>query len=56
MSDYDEDREEEARRDAIDERRARRTGCACFAPGEAPGMCPGQSNCPLCDTNEGEDE
>lgn len=22
-------------------------GCACFAPGEASGTCPGRENCPM---------
>ena len=53
---YLDDREEEARCDAIDERRrmARLTTCACFGPGEAPGHCPGQASCPMCETDEGE--
>ena len=28
-------------------------GCACFAPGEAPGTCPGRENCPI--ENDGDE-
>jgi len=41
------------------QRRARaNAGCACFKPGEGPGVCPGRDRCPLCqpDTDEGDDE
>lgn len=31
------------------------TGCLCFAPGEAPGSCPGPDACPLCNDEEDED-
>lgn len=45
---------EDERADALDDARAeqprRRTGCACFAPGEASGTCPGPDRCPMaCD-------
>lgn len=30
--------------------------CLCFPSGEAPGYCPGRSNCPLCKADEPEDE
>jgi hypothetical protein len=48
--------------DYDDERQPKkRTGCACFGPGEASGKCPGQQNCPMCqddieDVDDIEDE
>lgn len=33
----------------------RRAGCACFAPGEASGTCPGQENCPMARDEPTED-
>jgi hypothetical protein len=44
--DYDDDRYEDARRDAIDERRARFNGCKCGNP-DMPGYCPGWRSCPM---------
>lgn len=39
--------------DAREAEPRRRTGCACFAPGEASGTCPGQAACPMaCDEPE----
>lgn len=57
-----EDDDEDARRDAIDERRARRGGrCVCDPSGRnMPGVCPGPDRCPYSghgdDEEEGEDE
>ena len=42
---YD-DIDEDARRDAIDERRAAFNGCKCGYP-DWPGQCPGWRNCPV---------
>ena len=42
----DEDRDEDLRREAIDERRARLNGCRCGNP-DLPGICPGWRNCPM---------
>jgi hypothetical protein len=42
-----EDDDEDARRDAIDERRARHASrCVCNPKGDWPGTCPGPSACP----------
>lgn len=54
-SDFDPREDERADRlaDAREAEPRRRTGCACFAPGEASGTCPGQENCPMaCDEHE----
>jgi hypothetical protein len=44
--------------DYRDDEPARRTarGCRCFAPGEAPGYCPGPDSCPMCEEPAGEGE
>lgn len=40
----------------FDERpRRRRTGCACFAPGEVSGTCPGQDRCPMAQEEDPEE-
>jgi hypothetical protein len=54
-SHFNEDRDEDLRREAIDERRRRRwRGCLC--PGDMPGFCPGAEQCPLHgETMEDED-
>jgi hypothetical protein len=44
--DYDDDRYKDARRDNIDARRERFSGCKCG--GDMPGYCPGWRLCPLC--------
>ena len=42
-----EDRDEDARRDAIDDRRRYRwQGCLCGYP-DMPGTCPGAASCPM---------
>lgn len=50
MSDRDEDGryepDEDERREAIDQRRARFSGCKCGNP-DWPGSCPGWRNCPV---------
>lgn len=43
--------DEDERREAIDERRARFSGCKCGNP-DWPGSCPGWRNCPV----HGDDE
>jgi hypothetical protein len=45
--DFDDDRDEDARRDAIDDRRQRFNGCKCGHP-DMPGYCPGWRACPMC--------
>jgi hypothetical protein len=47
--------DEDERREAIDERRARFTGCKCGNP-DWPGSCPGWRNCPVHGENESNDE
>ena len=46
----------DAMREAEMERRERRAisfgRCKCFAPGEAPGTCPGQASCPMCEEDD----
>lgn len=46
-------------RDEEDVPRRKPTGCACFPNGDAPGTCPGQENCPMCEEDsegEGDDD
>ena len=43
-------------RDYEEYERPRFRGCRCFAPGEAPGTCPGQENCPMCQEDEPESD
>lgn len=38
--------DENDRREAIDQRRARRVGCLCGYP-DWPGHCPGPASCPV---------
>ena len=47
-SEYTEDRDEDLRREAIEERRRllRSRGCLCAWP-DWPGSCPGPANCPV---------
>jgi hypothetical protein len=52
---YDEDHDEDVRREAIEERRARFNGCKCGNP-DMPGQCPGWRNCPMCETSREEDD
>lgn len=34
----------------------RSSRCQCFAPGECSGSCPGPDNCPMCETDEEEQD
>ena len=43
---YNDDRDEDARRDDIDARREKFNGCKCGNP-DMPGQCPGWRNCPM---------
>lgn len=61
----DEDDDFDARADALADARyeraaaRRKTGCACFGPGEVGGTCPGRDRCPIADEggdDEGDDE
>ena len=47
-SEYTEDRDDDLRREAINERRRQRrlTGCLCGYP-DWPGSCPGWRSCPV---------
>jgi hypothetical protein len=47
-----EDDEEEYRRDAIDERRARIRATRCQCGDDLPGHCPGPASCPYSDFNQ----
>lgn len=50
------ERDEDLRREAIDERRARFNGCKCGHP-DMPGQCPGWRDCPMHnDEMENDDE
>jgi len=52
---HNEDRDEDLRREAIDERRARFNGCKCGHP-DLPGHCPGWRNCPMCQEDAEDDK
>lgn len=47
--------DEDERREAIDERRARFNGCKCGNP-DWPGSCPGWRNCPVHGETETDDD
>lgn len=54
-----EDREcddEELRREAIDERRARHRASHCQCGNDLPGHCPGPASCPYSDFNQADDD
>ena len=44
--DFDDDRDDDLRREDIADRRARFNGCKCGNP-DMPGYCPGWRNCPM---------
>lgn len=48
--------DEDARRDAIDERRARARASRCQCGDNLPGYCPGPMSCPYSDFNDGDGE
>jgi hypothetical protein len=54
MRDYEREIDEDARREAIDERRRRRR-CECGLDGY-PGRCPGAESCPYAGRHSEEDE
>lgn len=55
MSEFERDIDDDARRDAIDERRAFLRATRCRCSGDMPGRCPGPMYCPMCQPDEPED-
>ncbi len=47
--------DEDLRREAIDERRARNRATRCQCGNDLPGHCPGPMFCPYSDFNDGEE-
>lgn len=48
--------DEDERREAIDERRARSWATHCQCGDDMPGSCPGPANCPMCERDDEPDE
>lgn len=55
MTDVEREVDEDARREAIDERRAYLRATRCQCGGDMPGRCPGPRFCPMVRT-EGDEE